>query len=217
MNTEEKIVELLKSTNRSGMNNLITDMRKNGFFESPASTRFHGCYKGGLADHVLAVLVKLVDYHSKLDLSKTAPGQKQYKVTGETLIIASLLHDLCKTGAYIGDKKPYKWNKGQPKGHATLSIERAKKFIELEKIEEMMIRYHMGVYGLNEFYKKDDWQTGEYSLRGDHISCEGMSKEDSQAARYGNSMANAWYHNPIVKVMYFCDELATLEAKAQEE
>jgi len=80
----------------------------------------------------------------------------------------------------------------------------------------MMIRYHMGVYGLNEFYKKDDWQTGEYPLRGDHIACEGLSKEESKAARYGKSMANAWYHNPIVKLLYICDELETLQSKAAE-
>ena len=43
-----------------------------------------------------------------------------------------------------------------------------------------------------------------------------MTREESKAARYGKSMANAWYHNPIVKMMYFCDEIATLEEKAKE-
>jgi len=119
-------------------------------------------------------------------------------------------------GAYIGTEKPYKWNKQQPKGHALLSIERIKKHIELTELEELMIKYHMGVYGLNEFYDEDDWQTGEYPLRGDHTNDKEMSKEESKKARYGKSMANAWYHNPIVKVMYFCDELATLEEKAEK-
>jgi len=42
-----------------------------------------------------------------------------------------------------------------------------------------------------------------------------MSKEESQKARYGQSLRNAWYHNPICKLMYFCDELATFEEKAE--
>jgi hypothetical protein len=75
-------------------------------------------------------------------------------------------------------------------------------------IEELMIKYHMGVYGLNEFYAEDDWQTGEYPIRGD----KSLSKEE----RRGKSLANAWYHNPICKLMYFCDEIATLEEKAKE-
>ena len=68
-----------------------------------------------------------------------------------------------------------------------------------------MIRYHMGVYGLNEF----DERSGEYPLRGD------QSKTSEQ--RRGQSLANAWHHYPIVKLMYFCDELATLSEKASEQ
>ena len=76
----------------------------------------------------------------------------------------------------------------------------------------MMIRYHMGVYGLNEFQES----SGEYPLRGDHIACEGMTKDESKDFRYGKSMANAWYHNPLVKLMSICDEMATMEEKAKE-
>ena len=82
-----------------------------------------------------------------------------------------------------------------------------------------MIRYHMGIYGLNELYEPDSWEFkagAEYPLRGDHSKDESMSKEESQKARYGKSLRNAWYHNPICKLMYFCDEIATLEEKANE-
>ena len=51
----------------------------------------------------------------------------------------------------------------------------------------------MGVYGLNEF----DEDSGEYNLR-------------------GGEMANAWYHNPIVKLMYFCDEFASFSERAEQ-
>lgn len=213
---KEKITELLTSTKRKRIESLIKYLTESGFFESPASTRYHGSYSGGLAKHSLRVYELLVEYYEKLKLGVVCvSGQKPLPLTQENIIIATLLHDICKIGAYLGNETPYKWNRNQPKGHALLSIERIKKHIELEEIEELLIKYHMGVYGLNEFYSEDDWQSGEYPLRGDHANDEKMSKEESKAARYGKSMANAWYHNPVVKVMYFCDELATLEEKGE--
>jgi len=216
MRTKEKIIELLLNTDRSGMAKLIHWLEKDGFFEAPASTKFHGSYPGGLAEHSKRVY-ELLMFYSGLKLDKArAPGQKPLPLNVDNIKIAGLLHDVCKIGAYLGIEKPYKWNRKQPKGHALLSIERIQKFIELEPIERLMIKYHMGVYGLNEFYGEDDWQTGEYPLRGDHSNDEGMSKEESQKAHYGKSMANAWFHNPICKLMYFCDEIATLEEKSKE-
>lgn len=220
--TKEKIIKLLASTTRQGTNVLIGYLEDSDFFEAPASTRFRGCYKGGLAKHSLGVYELLRDFvvAEELDLSKANnSGQKPLPIEPNNIIIAALLHDVCKIGAYIGTEKPYKWNKAQPKGHALLSIERIKKHIELTELEEMMIRYHMGVYGLREFYEEDSWEyqtNAEYSLRGDHSKDEEMTKEESQKARYGQSLRNAWYHNPIVKVMYFCDELQVLEEKAEE-
>ena len=217
MDTKTKIIELLTFTKQKGMKELIAYLEDGGFFESPASTKYHGCYAGGLAEHSFNVYDLLTYWHSELKLGEAStPGQQPLEIIDENLIIVALLHDVCKMGAYIGDEKPYKWNKGQPKGHAILSLERIKKFITLTELEELMIKYHMGVYGLNEFYEEGDWQTGEYPLRGDHSNDKGMTKEDSKKARYGKSMANAWYHNPIVKVMYFCDELATLQEKAEK-
>jgi len=176
------IIKLLKSTNRQGIEKLIEWLKESGFFECPASHRFHGVYCGGLAKHSYIVYDLLVKYDNHLNL----------KTPKESLIIAALLHDVCKINAYIKEKFTDKWtnNPDKEKGHATLSIERIKKFIELTDLEEKMIKYHMGVYGLKEF----DEKAGEYTLRGE-------------------SMAHTWYHNPIVKIIYFCDELATFEEK----
>lgn len=209
-----EIVGLLISTKRKGIKSLIKYLEDGGFFEAPASTRFHGAYPGGLAKHSLRVYELLIHY-DKLRLGVVSvPGQNPLAIADDALKIAPLLHDICKMGAYIGTEKPYKWNKQQPKGHATLSLERIKKFIKLTELEELMIKYHMGVYGLNEY--DPGTYFGEYPLRGDHSNDKGMTKEESKKACYGKSMANAWFHNPIVKVMYFCDELATLEEKAKE-
>jgi hypothetical protein len=190
----ETIGTLLVSTGRKNIDKLLGYLECDDFFESPASTRFHGCYTGGLAKHSLGVYKILCQYYKGFDASHNF-GAITMPVTTENLIIAGLLHDVCKIGAYLGVEAPYKWNRAQPKGHALLSLIRIAGYIELQPIEELMIRYHMGPYGLFEF----EPGKGEYPLRGE----KGKSKEE----RYGKSLANAWYHNPIVKLMYFCDEL----------
>ena len=48
-NTKAKIIELLTSTKRKGIESLIDYLTETGFFESPASTRCHGAHLGGLA------------------------------------------------------------------------------------------------------------------------------------------------------------------------
>ena len=206
--------KLLMSTNRAGMNDLFNQIVQKGFFESPASARFHAVYEGGLADHSYEVYEMLAKMHKRLRLDEpTAPGQKPLPVKPENIIIAGLLHDLCKMGAYkLSKARKYSYNKDHPKGHGELSIKMIKAFIKLEPIEEMMIRFHMGVYHSNKF----DEKKGEYPLRGDHSNDDNLTPEESKKARYGKSLGNAWYHNPIVKVISICDELVTLQAKAEE-
>jgi hypothetical protein len=210
MNTKERIIELLASTKREGIELLIKYLTENGFFESPASSKYHGCYAGGLAAHSLGVYELLAKFASEIKLDEiSAAGQEPLPILPDTIVVAALLHDVCKIGAYISNGDGWKWNRAQPKGHALLSIERIKKFIVLTELEELMIKFHMGVYGLNEFYKEGDWQSGEYPLRGDDTK----TKEE----RRGKALANTWYHNPIAKMMYLCDELATLHEKMEEK
>jgi 23S rRNA maturation-related 3'-5' exoribonuclease YhaM len=183
---QERIIELLIMTGRTGIEPLIEHLKLRGFFTAPASTKWHGCYKGGLAHHSLGVY-NLV-YRMNATYNLMCPE--------ETMIIAALLHDVCKIGAYISPtgNPPYSFNRLQPKGHGVLSVTRLKEFISLTDLEEMMIKYHMGIYGSTAF----EPDKGEYEIR-------------------GGGLANAWFHNPIVKVMYFCDELATLQEKAEEQ
>ena len=203
-----KIINLLEGTKREGMPDLIDDLIKNGFFEAPASTRFHGCDVGGLAKHSLGVFDKLMELNHKVNLSKpTAYGQKPLEFTRENLLIAALLHDICKAGAYVRTKADDGWtnNKKKDKGHAILSIDRIKEHIKLDPIEEMMIRYHMGVYHVIEY----DDKAGEYHLLS-------QTPDAPKEERYGKSYRNALYHNPIVKLISIADELATMEEKALE-
>ena len=52
---KEEFIELLKSTNREGMDKLLAWIEKSDFYKAPASTRFHGSYEGGLLEHSLNV------------------------------------------------------------------------------------------------------------------------------------------------------------------
>jgi hypothetical protein len=221
--TQKTIISLLRSTNRDGIESLIKYLEDEGFFESPASARFHGSYSGGLAKHSLRVYEMLKDHVSTYKPNiKSGFGQMQYKFDGETLIIAGLLHDLCKIGAYVRTKDDDGWtnNRAKEKGHAALSIKRIEKYIKLTKIEKLMIKYHMGIYGTKEFQDKDDNPNGEYPLRGDHSGEKENptreEREEYKKRRYGKSLANTYYHNPVCKIMSICDELATFEEKASE-
>lgn len=168
-----KILELLKSTNRTGMDNLISSMNTQGFFTSPASTRFHGSFIGGLSAHSLGVH-KL--FSEKIDLFDL-----HNKIPNESVIICSLLHDICKAGAYIQTGARYTYNQFHLPGHATLSLERIQKHIQLTPLERTIIQYHMGYYGTKEF----DSRRGEYSL----------------------SELTAANNNPITKLFYWCDDM----------
>ena len=52
---KEEFLNLLRSTNREGMDKLIEFIEKTDFFKAPASTRFHGNYEGGLLEHSMKV------------------------------------------------------------------------------------------------------------------------------------------------------------------
>ena len=175
---KDKITTLLRSTCRDGMDDMIEWMETNGYFTSPASTRFHGCYEGGLAKHSFGVYTIMHAFNQELALG----------VEEDSVIIATLLHDLCKVGLYLGSGKPYKSNKGHPKGHARLSIEIAQKYIELLPIEQKMIRFHMGPWNSTGYCT-------EYSVR---------------------DMLKVWGKYDAVRWMYFADELATREEKVEE-
>lgn len=74
----------------------------NGFFEAPASTKYHGNYAGGLVEHsnhVFKRLLKLAsDEDARLDRMTT-------EYTADTLATVALLHGVCKIEAYKIEKK----------------------------------------------------------------------------------------------------------------
>lgn len=149
---KEKILALLSSVKRTGMDKLIDWIDGNtDFFVAPASTRFHGNYEGGLAEHSLNVY-NLFQKKCKLwDIG----------FTDEQSIICALLHDICKANFYHKttrnkkDEKTGKWypypyyevKDEFPYGHGEKSVYIIRSFIKLNRDEAYAIRWHMGSEG----------------------------------------------------------------------
>jgi len=110
-----------------------------GFFDAPASTKYHGNYPGGLFDHSLLVTESLVMLTRKLGL-KWEHKRSPY--------IVGMLHDLCKCDQY--DRKPdgsFEYRKNLIlTGHGDKSVIIAQKCIDLTGEEMLCIRWHMGAY-----------------------------------------------------------------------
>ena len=172
---KQEITELLESTKREGIKNLIKDLSERGFFESPASTRFHGAYDGGLLEHSHNVYILFNRFVREL--------RQDIKINKDSVILCSLLHDVCKAGMYIKDGDKYLFNQQfRGKGHARLSLEIIEKHIYLNLQEKNIILFHMGYYGTTGFN-----QRGEYSL----MDLAEANKE------------------PLTKLFYWCDDMSS--------
>ena len=146
---KEKFLELLKTVNREGINDLIEFIQKTDFFKAPASTRFHGDYEGGLVEHSLKVYEILKH--------KVETNIEPIKVSDESLIIIALLHDLCKANFYkeynikakkaivVWEKVPYYTiDDTIPYGHGEKSVMMITEYMKLTPEEKYCIRWHMG-------------------------------------------------------------------------
>ncbi len=93
---KKNFIDLLRSTQREGVEYVIEDMEKLGFFEAPASVSHHYNFPGGLVQHSLNTYKAAVAL--KDGLSSLVPAFKQIK--DDSLILATLLHDVCKADIY---------------------------------------------------------------------------------------------------------------------
>ena len=75
---------------RSGAIDFLEYLKGTDFFEAPASTKFHSCVEGGLAEHSLKVAKLMMEKNSRFSLGERA----------DSIAICGLLHDVCKTGFY---------------------------------------------------------------------------------------------------------------------
>ena len=161
---------LFNSTGVEGIEKLYDYMlNKSDFFRAPASTRFHGNYKGGLSVHELIVLAILIKKNADYDLG----------LTNAQMIISALAHDLCKCNFYRDDYRNVKIYEGEdgyrepkngrvqsdakgnfcwrseksytiedkfPLGHGNKSLFILMNYIKVDPVIAMLITWHMGAY-----------------------------------------------------------------------
>ncbi|MBQ0029962.1 MAG: HD family phosphohydrolase [Paludibacteraceae bacterium] len=157
---KSEFMELLRSTEREGIEDVIEGLEKDGFFEAPASAGHHLNVEGGLLEHSLNTCkTALAIWEAMKPLSADVQ-----KIKRESVIIASLLHDVCKTDIYkrtvkkkktvIGtweDSEGYKVSyKNFPMGHGEKSVIMLLFYgLEMNDDEMLAIRWHMGAWGIN--------------------------------------------------------------------
>lgn len=147
----------LLSTKREGMADLLDYMVDCGFLEAPCSGSYHLAKKGGLLEHSINVL------HLAEKISVAFIGAKNLtKEMKDSIIIASLLHDLGKMGQFdkpnyvpnvlksgeVSKAKPFITNPDLiPVDHEIRSVVIASMFIDLTEDEQFAILCHNGMYG----------------------------------------------------------------------
>jgi len=141
---EQKIdecVALLRSTNRDKIEDLIKYITRMGYFEAPGSLKHHR-FVGGLVSHSLET------YHKALQLreKKIQEGFDPSTMPINSVIIAALLHDVCKADVlrFNPEKRKAYVCKGF-KGHSERSVRQVgySGFV-LTSAEKDAILWHMG-------------------------------------------------------------------------
>ena len=159
MNARNRFIEIYKSKiKREGADKLLDFICSSAsdFFTAPASARYHSSYEGGLCEHSLNVYDCLCDIMSRPRI------KEQYGISysEESIAIAALLHDICKTNFYKVSFRNAKNAEGKwesvpfytiednlPYGHGEKSVYIASGYMRLTRDEAFAIRYHMGFSG----------------------------------------------------------------------
>lgn len=146
---------------RDGIENLMEWLEnETNFFTSPASTRYHGSYEGGLVEHSLNVFNQML---FELDTVVGKGWEDLYPM--ESVAVVALFHDLCKVGQY---RETEKWRKNSDgewesylayeydpeqltMGHGAKSNYFLQRFIHLTTMEAQAIFWHMGAYDISPY------------------------------------------------------------------
>lgn len=158
---KEEFLELLRSTKRDGIEDVITDLEELGFFTAPASAGHHLNVEGGLVLHSINTCKAALAIWEGM---KPLESSLATEVKRDSIIIASLLHDVCKSDIYKRSIKKRKNALGQwedcegykvsykdfPMGHGEKSVILLLcSGLDLSDDEMLAIRWHMGAWGIN--------------------------------------------------------------------
>ena len=159
--SKNKFTEILSATGRTGIDKVLSKLEEKGFFEAPASTKFHLSCKGGLLEHSLNV------YEAAMFLREQVIARKpelEAQLPADSVAICALLHDTCKSDIYkegILNRKNADgyWEKyvgyqvdyttGLPLGHGEKSVIMLLSWgLDLTEAEIMAIRWHMSAWDM---------------------------------------------------------------------
>ena len=158
---KEEDLNLLRSTEREGIEDLIEALEEMGFFTAPASANHHLNVEGGLLEHSLNTCKAALAIYEGL---KPLDPSMEKEVRRDSIILSSLLHDVCKSDIYKRSVKKRKNNVGQwedvegysvsyknfPMGHGEKSVILLLcNGLSLYDDEMLAIRWHMGAWGIN--------------------------------------------------------------------
>lgn len=146
INAFKTIFKDFKYIGTKSIDEVIEYLDSIGYFDAPASTKYHGDYIGGLFDHSHVVTSSLLDLTEKLELKWERPISPY---------IVGMFHDLCKCDNYIYDSNEEKFKYRDDlilNGHGEKSVIMAQKLLDLTDEEIACIRWHMGAYD-----DKENW------------------------------------------------------------
>lgn len=185
----EKFNKALEYIPREGIEDLVKWLEEEtDFFTCPSARDHHGNHPEGLLIHSINVLeFALMNFNA---LVKKKP---EYEYLRQSVIIAALFHDVCKTNQY---KQVERWTKDAnnkwvsyqgydvddkfPLGHGEKSVYLISQFLKLTQAEALAIRWHMGAYEISTLVP-------------------GMVRTSYDKA----------YENPIVVLLHAADMMAT--------
>ena len=152
----KELIQTVERFTQEDIDYLMEDLDNWGFFKMPSSCRKHGSYEGGLVKHSINVcrMAKMLREQILLERPDLEP-----MLPLDSVIVASLLHDVCKSDIYQKVSKKQKNEIGiwetvtyysvdytnLPVGHGEKSvIMLLRTGLELTDEEILAIRWHMG-------------------------------------------------------------------------
>lgn len=130
---------------------VVDQLTEWGFFDMPASTKYHGTREGDLFLHSRNVAYAL----KRITEAKGIEWQNP-----RSPILIGYFHDLCKCDSYVRKGDGWDYRKDQLlQGHGDKSVMLASTLCKLTEEEMLCIRYHMGAY------KTDDWDGYDRAIK----------------------------------------------------
>ena len=104
LENKQAFISIVKKIHRDGadIEGLLRKLEESDFYYAPASTQYHGSYRGGLVEHCLNVYENL----KKMVENKNEKLGSDCSIAEDSVIIVGLFHDISKMNYY----EPYTKN-----------------------------------------------------------------------------------------------------------